>query len=100
MARAALEADLGSSLLLFDGSHPKLGCRAPRLSASRILVVDDAPHIRRVLRTILVAAGYKVRGAGSGERALDAIRAQHFDMVLIDMNMPGMGGLDTCRLIR
>ena len=70
------------------------------MSTGRILVVDDEPQIRRVLRTTLSAQGYEVFDARTGEDALLAIRHQRFDLVLLDMNMPGMGGLATCREIR
>jgi len=70
------------------------------VSTGRILVVDDEPQIRRVLRTTLSAQGYEVFDAKTGEDALLAIREQRFDLVLLDMNMPGMGGLAACREIR
>lgn len=70
------------------------------MSSGRILVVDDEPQIRRVLRTTLSAQGYEVFDARTGEDALLAIRARRFDLVLLDMNMPGMGGLAACREIR
>lgn len=70
------------------------------MSAGRILVVDDEPQIRRVLRTTLSAQGYEVFDGRTGEEALLAIREQRFDLVLLDMNMPGMGGLAACREIR
>jgi two-component system KDP operon response regulator KdpE len=70
------------------------------MSGGRILVVDDEPQIRRVLRTTLTSQGYEVHDARSGEQALDAIRGQRFDLVLLDMNMPGIGGLQACREIR
>lgn len=70
------------------------------MSGNRVLIVDDEPQIRRVLKTALAAQGYEVREARSGEEALDAVRAQRFDLVLLDMNMPGMGGLAACRQIR
>jgi len=70
------------------------------MNAARILVVDDEPQIRRVLRSALSTAGYEVQDARTGEEALVALREHRFDLVLIDMNMPGMGGLETCRQIR
>lgn len=70
------------------------------MSSGRILVVDDEPQIRRVLRTSLSAQGYEVFDAKTGEEALAAVRDQRFDLVLLDMNMPGMGGLEACRAIR
>ncbi len=70
------------------------------MSAGRILVVDDEPQIRRIMRTTLTGAGYEVEDAKSGEEALAKLRDYHPDLVLLDMNMPGMGGLDACREIR
>jgi two-component system KDP operon response regulator KdpE len=70
------------------------------MSAGRILVVDDDPQIRRVMRVTLTGQGYEVDDAKSGEAALEKLRDQRFDLVLLDMNMTGMNGLDTCRAIR
>jgi two-component system, OmpR family, KDP operon response regulator KdpE len=70
------------------------------LSAGRILVVDDEPHIRRIMRTALTAAGYEVDDAKTGQQALDKVREFRPDLVLLDINMPGMGGLAACREIR
>jgi len=70
------------------------------VSASRILAVDDEPQIRRVMRTTLAARGYEVDDARSGEEALEKLRAGRYDLVLLDINMPGMGGVETCRTIR
>jgi len=70
------------------------------MSAGRILVVDDDPQIRRVMRMTLTGQGYEVDDAKEGEAALNKLREGRFDLVLLDMNMPGMGGLETCRAIR
>ena len=70
------------------------------MSAGRILVVDDEPQIRRVMRTTLVANGYEMSEARSGDAALEMIRTSRYDLVLLDMNMPGPSGLETCRAIR
>jgi two-component system, OmpR family, KDP operon response regulator KdpE len=70
------------------------------VSAGRILVVDDDPQIRRVMRVTLTGHGYEVDDVKSGEAALEKLRDQRFDLVLLDMNMPGIGGLETCRAIR
>lgn len=70
------------------------------MNTARILVVDDEPQIRRIMRTTLTAQGYEVHDARSGEEALEAVRAHRFDLVLLDANMPGMGGLEACREIR
>lgn len=70
------------------------------MSNGRILVVDDEPQIRRVMRTALAVQGYEVFDARTGEEALLELRDQRYDLVLLDVNMPGMGGLETCRQIR
>jgi two-component system KDP operon response regulator KdpE len=70
------------------------------VSLGRILVVDDEPQIRRVLRTTLSAAGYEIKDARTGEDALLAVRENRFDLILLDINMPGMGGLEACSTIR
>ena len=70
------------------------------MSEGRILVVDDEPQIRRIMRTMLIAAGYEVDDAKTGEEALGKVREFRPDFVLLDINMPGMGGLAACRAIR
>lgn len=70
------------------------------MSAGRILVVDDQPKIRRFMRTTLVGDGYEVEDAKTGEEGLARMREFRPDLVLLDFNMPGMGGLAACREIR
>jgi two-component system, OmpR family, KDP operon response regulator KdpE len=70
------------------------------VSHASILVVDDEPQIRRVMRTALTASGYSVVEAPSGEKALEQMRQSRPDLVLLDINMPGLNGLETCREIR
>jgi two-component system, OmpR family, KDP operon response regulator KdpE len=70
------------------------------VTSAKILIVDDEPQIRRVMRTTLVARGYVVSTARSGEEALEKVREERFDLVLLDINMPGIGGMETCRIIR
>jgi two-component system KDP operon response regulator KdpE len=70
------------------------------MTQGRILVVDDDPQIRRVLRTTLVMQGYEVADARSGEDALERLRDGKYDLILLDMNMEGMDGIETCREIR
>jgi two-component system KDP operon response regulator KdpE len=70
------------------------------LSAGRILVVDDEPQIRRIMRVTLTGAGYEVDDAKTGEEALGRMRDFRPDLVLLDINMPGMGGLAACRALR
>jgi two-component system, OmpR family, KDP operon response regulator KdpE len=67
---------------------------------SRILVVDDEPQARRVLRIALVAQGFEVNDARSGEEALEKMREDSPDLILLDLKMPGIGGIQACREIR
>jgi two-component system KDP operon response regulator KdpE len=66
----------------------------------RILVVDDESAIRRALRPPLVELGFQVFEASRGEEALQVLRAAVYDAVLLDVNMPGIGGVETLRRIR
>ena len=68
--------------------------------SGRILVVDDEPQIRRVMKTALTAHGYEAYEVRTGEEALDSLRECNPDLILLDMNMPGMGGMAACRSIR
>jgi two-component system KDP operon response regulator KdpE len=67
---------------------------------SRILLVDDEVQLRRAIRTTLSALGFVVSDAESGETALELLRTERFDLVLLDINMPGVSGIETCRAIR
>jgi two-component system, OmpR family, KDP operon response regulator KdpE len=65
-----------------------------------ILVVDDEPQITRVLRTTLSSRGYSVRTAGDGDEALEVMRGWQPDVVITDLSMPNMPGLELTRRIR
>jgi two-component system, OmpR family, KDP operon response regulator KdpE len=65
-----------------------------------ILVVDDELEIRRALQRALKAHGYAVLTASSGEEAVELITKQRPDLVLLDLLLPGMGGLEVCRQVR
>ena len=58
---------------------------------------NDEPQIRRVMRTALTANGYEVSDVRSGEEAVETLRHSSFDLVLLDMNLPGLDGVATCR---
>jgi two-component system, OmpR family, KDP operon response regulator KdpE len=68
--------------------------------AIRVLVVDDEPAIRRALRAPLVELGFELGEVSRGEEALQLLRTANFDVVLLDVNMPGIGGIETLRRIR
>ena len=65
-----------------------------------LLLVDDEPPLRKVLQTSLTARGFSVEEASSGEQAMEVVAQRPFDLVLLDINMPGMGGLEACHRIR
>jgi DNA-binding response OmpR family regulator len=66
----------------------------------RILIVDDEPNMRTTLADILAEEGYETVVAESGERALQLFDKQRFDLVLLDVRMPGMDGMDVFRHMR
>jgi DNA-binding response OmpR family regulator len=65
-----------------------------------LLLVDDEPQIRRVLQTTLTQAGYGIIWAKNGHEGFDTVVREHPDLVLLDINLPDMSGLDACKMIR
>jgi two-component system KDP operon response regulator KdpE len=70
------------------------------MNAASILVVDDEPQIRRVLRATLSSHGYVITEAATGEEAVEAVRKERPGLILLDVNMPGIGGIEAAREIR
>jgi two-component system, OmpR family, KDP operon response regulator KdpE len=70
------------------------------MSELKVLNVDDEPQARRAVKIALVARGFEVLEAASGDEALEKLRSEDPDVILLDVNMPGMNGLETCRAIR
>ncbi|KAA0679922.1 response regulator transcription factor [Azospirillum brasilense] len=66
----------------------------------RVLVVDDEPPIRRFLRTTLSAQGYDIAEAADGAGALEAVRRRPPDLLVLDLGLPGIGGLEVIRRLR
>lgn len=66
----------------------------------RILVVDDEDRIRRLLRMYLEREGFQIEEAEDGEKALRMALSQDYDLIILDLMLPGMDGLDVCRKIR
>jgi two-component system KDP operon response regulator KdpE len=71
-----------------------------QIEAPSILIVDDEPEIRRAVLGGLRAQGYEVRAAGDGEEALRLASLAAPDLVILDLMMPGMDGLEVCRRLR
>jgi two-component system, OmpR family, KDP operon response regulator KdpE len=76
------------------------GTTAAVAEKSRVLVVDDEPQITRVLRTVLTSQGYQVRTAAEGESALTNFNEWRPELVITDLYMPHMDGIELCRRIR
>lgn len=67
----------------------------PDAAGPAVLVVDDEAGMRDTLTDIFIDAGYRVSSAGDGFEALDRLREGHFDVVIMDMRMPGKDGVST-----
>src|SRR5579871_1826360 len=67
---------------------------------ARVLVVDDEPNILTSVRTLLVASGYDVATAMSGRAALDAVERDRPDVIVLDLGLPDINGVEVCRLVR
>jgi DNA-binding response OmpR family regulator len=90
-----------------DGGSPSNPCAGPVESdgwparrAPRVMVVDDEPGIYLMVRTTLEDDGCEVIGATDGEAALEALRDTPVDLILLDLRMPLLGGLETLRHLR
>jgi two-component system phosphate regulon response regulator PhoB len=70
------------------------------MAKENILVVDDEEDILELVQYNLAKEGYQVTGATSGEQGLEAARAKHPDLVLLDLMLPGMDGLDVCKVLK
>ena len=66
----------------------------------RVLIVDDDPGIRETMDDILTLEGYLVDTADCGEKAVESCTEEHYDVVLLDIRMPGMNGVETLREIK
>ena len=65
-----------------------------------VLVVDDDPRVREVLEDVITAQGYKVVAVGTGDEALKEVDRRHFDLVFLDLVLPGKGGVETMAEIK
>jgi two-component system KDP operon response regulator KdpE len=83
-----------------DAGHCRITAGALTLEHEHILVVDDESQITRVLRTSLSSHGYDIRVANDGEAALEIMKDWSPDLVITDLAMPNMEGLELCRRLR
>ena len=74
--------------------------RGPKLGSMKILVVDDDPQVREVIAVLIESAGYKVSRAESGKDALETLRRDRFDILVLDLEMPGLDGFDVLKVTR
>jgi CheY-like chemotaxis protein len=74
--------------------------RRPASIRARVLVVDDDPHVREVLAVMLESAGYNVSRVASGAEALESLRIDRFDIMVLDLEMPQMDGFDVLKVTR
>jgi CheY-like chemotaxis protein len=78
----------------------KAGLERAQLALARILIIDDDSAVQTAIRLVLERAGHAVGVAGDGRNGLATFEAGNFDLLLLDIFMPGMDGLETMRLIR
>jgi two-component system chemotaxis sensor kinase CheA len=84
----------------FRPQRPRKVAAKPTRAAARILVVDDSPTTRTILRNVLANAGYSVRTAADGVDALERLRYQPVDLVVTDVQMPRMNGFELTRQLK
>lgn len=70
------------------------------MTKKRILIADDESHILRILRFNLERAGYEIMAVEDGDAALETALAERPDLVILDVGMPGMTGVDVCRKLK
>ena len=70
------------------------------MEVSRILIVDDNPEIREIIHILLEGEGFLIEEAADGQHALDLTKKLDFDLIILDIMMPGLNGYQTCIEIR
>ena len=82
------------------GVRVQIACKIPPVATPRILIVDDDPAIREVVRFALDRAGFATTEAADGQAALDHFAADAADLLVLDVTMPGLDGIAVCRALR
>jgi two-component system alkaline phosphatase synthesis response regulator PhoP len=93
-------SDLSLSVLRRAAAQPVVDSHIMRSMEALILIVDDEPQLVRVLTSYFEQSGFRVLAAYRGDEALQVFRAKHPDLVVLDLSLPGMDGLDVAREIR
>src|SRR6202035_2337799 len=84
-----------------SGSAPEgQGMEELTRAEGKILIIDDEGPVRRALHTTLLGLGFDIGEASNGEEAIELCRIVKYDAVLLDINMPGKGGIETCADLR
>ncbi|MBN1125734.1 MAG: response regulator [Sedimentisphaerales bacterium] len=95
----ATETENGSSQLS-QTDRSKLSAESTEVMAGSVLIVDDVEENRMLLEVLLQKVGYRITHAANGQQAIERAQQEKFDVILMDMQMPLMGGLDATRQIR
>ncbi len=80
--------------------HPLLPATKPLMDTKKILIVDDEPDLVELVSYNLKREGFTVASALSGEDAFERLRKEHYDLVVLDLMLPGIQGVELCRMIR
>jgi DNA-binding response OmpR family regulator len=94
------QSGVGSLSVFLAGARPAASSNIMKGMAALILVVDDEPQLVRVMRSYLEQSGFRVLSAHRGDEALQQFRTHHPDLIILDLNLPGVDGLDVAREIR
>jgi two-component system response regulator MprA len=93
-----VEEALSSNPLTVNIQHPTPNTQPP--APARVLVVDDDPRMLSMMRRVLEVDGYSVAVADEGDSALDILRREAVDLLILDVMMPGSNGFEVCRTVR
>jgi len=92
---------LAMAMMSSSGSAPEgQGTQQLASTEGKVLIVDDEGSVRRALHTTLLGLGFDIGEAASGEEAIELCRIVKYDAVLLDINMPGKSGIETCADLR